>query len=112
MKDKAVPKRKKLIIILGLLFLISPINLITVPVFGLGLIDDLILWGFIIYYLKDELDKYWLGEKEANPKQQEALKGKDIIDDVDFEIKTADGEEYHPSGEPQEEADKANIGNK
>ena len=104
MKDKAVPKRKKLIIVLGILFLISPINLITVPVFGLGLIDDIILWGFIIYYLKDELDKYWLGEKEVNPKQQEALKGKDIIDDVDFEIETIDGEEVHISSKPEKES--------
>lgn len=92
MKDKEVPKRKKLIIILGILFLINPINLLTVPVFGLGLIDDIILWSFIIFYLRDELDKYWLGEKEVNPKQQEALKGKDIIDDVDFEVETVDGE--------------------
>lgn len=101
MKDKEVPRRKKFIIILGILFVINPINLATIPVFGLGLIDDLILWGFIIYYLKDELDKYWLGEKEVNPKQKEALKGKDIIDDVDFEIETVDGEEVHPSEEPQ-----------
>lgn len=105
MKDKGVPKRKKLVIILGILFLISPINLITVPVFGLGLIDDIILWSFIIYYFKDELDKYWLGEKEVNPKQREALKGKDIIDDVDFEIEAVDGKEIHPQEETQKKAD-------
>ena len=90
MKDKEVPKRKKLIIILGILFLISPINLITIPVFGLGLVDDIILWSFIIYYLRDELDKYWVGEGEGQSLKDNELKGKDIIEDVDFEVEADD----------------------
>ncbi|MEI8216692.1 MAG: hypothetical protein WCF96_06305 [Eubacteriales bacterium] len=90
MKDKEVPKRKKLIIILGILFLISPINLITIPVFGLGLVDDIILWSFIIYYLRDELDKYWVGEGEGQSLKDNELKGKDIIEDVDFEVEVDD----------------------
>jgi uncharacterized membrane protein YkvA (DUF1232 family) len=113
MKDKEVPKRKKLIIILGILFLISPVNLITVPIFGLGLIDDIILWSFIIYYLRDELDKYWVGEAEGPSLKDKELKGKDIIEDVDFEVEP---DEPNPNNnkkpeKKQEEEKNSNIGN-
>jgi uncharacterized membrane protein YkvA (DUF1232 family) len=113
MKDKEVPKRKKLIIILGVLFLISPVNLITVPIFGLGLIDDIILWSFIIYYLRDELDKYWVGEPEGPSLKDKELKGKDIIEDVDFEVEP-DDPNPKKNKEPEqksEEEKNSNIGN-
>jgi|GEM_PF-153322 len=87
MKDKDVPFRKKLIIILGILYLFSPIDLIPAPVLGFSVIDDIALWSFIIYYLKDELDKYWVGDDGKENVRKEALKGKDIIDDVNFEVK-------------------------
>jgi uncharacterized membrane protein YkvA (DUF1232 family) len=86
MKDKEVPIRKKLIIVAGLIYLIVPIDLIPGVVLGFGFIDDLVLWGFIIYYLKDELDKYWFQGEEPDPLKTEVLKGKDIIDDVDYEV--------------------------
>ena len=87
MKDKEVPFRKKLIIIFGVIYLLTPIDLIPAPVLGFGFLDDIALWGFIIYYLKDELDKYWLGEDGKEEERKEALKGKDNIEDVDYEIK-------------------------
>ena len=116
MKDKEVPKRKKLIIILGILFLISPVNLITVPIFGLGLIDDIILWSFIIYYLRDELDKYWVGEPEGPSLKDKELKGKDIIEDVDFEVEPDDpnlkkNNQHEPEKKSEEETKDSNIGN-
>ena len=101
MKDKEVPKRKKLIIIFGVLYLMTPIDLIPAPVLGFGFLDDIALWGFIIYYLKDELDKYWLGEDGKESERREALKGKDIIDDVDYEVEPeAEGAESKPQQEP------------
>lgn len=85
MKDKSVPKRKKLLIIFGIVYLFLPMDLIPpfVPVFGF--LDDLILWGFLIYYLRDELDRYWIGEKEVSPSKK--YRGKKIINDVNFEVK-------------------------
>ena len=90
MRDKTVPKRKKLIIILGILYFLTPIDLIPAPILIFGFVDDLVLWGFIIWYLKTELDKYWLGEKEVKPEQK--FRGKKIIDDVHFEVKEEDDE--------------------
>lgn len=82
MKDKKVPIRKKLIILFGVVYLVSPIDLIPAPVLGFGVLDDLTLWGFIIYYLKDELDRYW---KEETEPAEEKFKDKTIIDGVGFE---------------------------
>lgn len=85
LKDKTVPLRKKVVIVLGILYLLMPIDLIPAPILIFGFMDDLVIWGFIIYYFKKELDKYWLGEKEVKP--EEKFHGKKIIDDVNFEIK-------------------------
>jgi uncharacterized membrane protein YkvA (DUF1232 family) len=85
LKDKTVPLRKKFLIVIGILYFLWPIDLIPNPILLFGIIDDLVVWGFIIYYLKDELDKYWLGEKEADLKKN--FKDKKIISDVKFEVK-------------------------
>lgn len=85
MKDKKVPKRKKLIIVFGVLYLFTPIDLIPAPILGFGFLDDLTLWGFIIYYFKDELDKYW---KEETITSEEKYKDKTIIEDAVFEEAT------------------------
>jgi uncharacterized membrane protein YkvA (DUF1232 family) len=79
-----------MIIILGILYFLIPIDLIPAPILIFGFVDDLVLWGFIIWYLKTELDKYWLGEKEEKPEQK--FRGKKIIDDVHFEVKEEDDE--------------------
>lgn len=84
LKDKKVPKRKKLIIIAGIIYLISPVDLIPPVLFPIAWMDDTILWTFIILYLKDELDKYWIGEKTADPKKK--YRGKEIIEDVNYEV--------------------------
>lgn len=91
MKDPAVSKWKKAIIVVGLIYLILPFDLIPpiVPVFGF--LDDLILWAFIISYLKDELDKYWSEGKEGEDYSKK-FKGKDIVDNVDFTVKDEEQE--------------------
>ena len=84
-RDKKVPKRKKIIVLAGILYLILPIDLIPEPILIFGIVDDIVLWTFIIWYLKDELDKYWLGEDEVKPKKK--YRGKNIIEDVNYEVK-------------------------
>lgn len=84
MKDKSVPLHKKLIIVGGFLYLISPIDLIPEPILIFGIVDDITLWTFIIWYLKSELDQYWLGTDQVKP--AEKFRGKNIIDDVNFEV--------------------------
>jgi uncharacterized membrane protein YkvA (DUF1232 family) len=88
LKDPNVKKRKKLLVILGLVYLAMPIDLIPVVIFPIGFIDDIVLWLWILYHLRETLDTYWLGEKTVDLSKE--YKGKTIIDDVEFEVK----EEY------------------
>lgn len=90
MKDKSVPLRKKIIIVVGILYLLSPVDLIPEPILIFGIVDDITLWSFIIWYLKSELDKYWLETDQVKP--AEKFRGKNIIDDVNFEVEDQDDE--------------------
>lgn len=83
MKDKSVPKRKKALVIVGIIYLFLPVDLIPPILFPIAWIDDLILWIWILYHLRETLDKYWMGEK---PKDY-SKKYKDSIEDVDYEVK-------------------------
>lgn len=85
MRDKAVPKRKKAWIIGGIVYLLLPFDLIPPVLFPIAWMDDALLWLFIIWHLKDELDKYWLGTDELKPAKE--YKGKTIIDDVHYDVK-------------------------
>lgn len=91
MKDKSVPFRKKLLIALGIIYLFLPIDLIPPVLFPIGWIDDLLLWIWILWHLKDELDKYWLGEKAEDLSRK--YKDKDIINDATYEVNVQDNEE-------------------
>ena len=71
MKDKTVPKRKKLLIVLGIIYLV--------------------LWIWIIWHLKDTLDQYWVGEKEVDLSRD--FKNKDIVEGVEFTVDQEDEED-------------------
>ena len=95
MKDKTVPKRKKALVIFGLIYLVLPVDLIP-PILGpVGFIDDAILWIWIIWHLKDTLDQYWLGEKEVDLSKD--FHDKNIIEDVDYTV------EDHHTGQNRNE---------
>ena len=91
MKDKTVPKRKKLLIVLGILYLFLPIDLIPPVLFPFGFLDDLVLWIWIIWHLKDTLDQYWVGEKEVDLSRD--FKNKDIVEGVEFTVDQEDEED-------------------
>ena len=99
MKDKNVPLRKKFIIVAGFLYLLSPFNLIFEPVLIFGQLDEIVLWLFIIWYLKDELDKYWVNSGQAEPAVK--FHGKKIIDDVNFKVE--DDEKLRNRNEEQKQ---------
>ena len=84
MTDKSVPMRKKVLVIFGVAYLIMPLDLVPAVLFPVAWMDDLLLWIYIIYNLKDYLDKYWLGEKPVNLEKN--FKNKKIIDDVNFSV--------------------------
>ena len=87
LRDKSVPKRKKALIIIGIAYLFLPFHFFP-PVVFTSRITDLILWAWIIWYLREELDKYWIGEKQQDLSKK--YRDKTIIDNVDYEIKNKD----------------------
>ena len=89
MRDKSVSIFKKLLIIGGLIYLFSPISLIPIVLFPVAWVDGFILWVFILWYLKDELDKYWLGEKPQDLSKE--FRGKTVIRNVRYEVKDDEG---------------------
>ena len=90
MADKTVPKTKKALIIAGIVYLFLPFDLIPAMVFPLSLIDDVIVWLLIIWYLKKELDVYWTGEKKYDLSKK--YRSKDIVDDVEFKVEEDEAE--------------------
>lgn len=98
--DPSVPKRKKLLVIFGIIYLFVPIDLIPFTVLGFGIIDDLVLWIFILTHLADELDKYWR-ESEYGPREEAAVnprkayRGKTIIQGDGRVVEDDDAQEHH-----------------
>lgn len=88
MKDKSVPKRKKALIIAGIIYLLLPFDLIPPILFPIAWVDDLILWLWILWHLREELDKYWLGGKKVDLSKK--YRGKTVIDDVEYEVRGKD----------------------
>lgn len=93
MSDKTVPLRKKALVIFGIVYLLAPVDLIPIAIFPVGIMDDLILWTFIIWHLKDQLDTYWLGEKKGDLSQKYSRE--DIVDGVDFTVENSEEEDSH-----------------
>jgi uncharacterized membrane protein YkvA (DUF1232 family) len=79
LKDKRVALWKKLLIALGLVYLVLPFDFIPpiIPVFGW--LDDIILWLYLLYYLRDQLDSYDVPHSEAL--------------DVNYTVNSGEGEE-------------------
>ena len=84
LRDKTVPLRKKALVIFGIVYLFLPVDLIPPILFPFGFIDDLILWIFILWHLKDELDSYWLGEKSEDLSKK--FRDKTIVEGVEFDV--------------------------
>ena len=91
MADKTVPKRKKALIVLGIIYLFLPVDLIPPILFPIAWVDDLILWFWILWHLREELDKYWLGGKEVDLSKK--YRGKTFVDDVEYEVKEESAED-------------------
>lgn len=88
-KDKSVPLHQKLLIAFGVIYLISPLDLIPFPVLGFSWMDDFALWAFILYLLKEKLDKY---NEDYN--NEIKFNGKKIIDDVKYEVNSDEDDNY------------------
>ena len=92
MKDKTVPKSKKALVLFGLIYLVLPEDIIPPVLFPFGFLDDLVLWIWIIWYLKDTLDQYWVGEKTVDYSKD--FKSENLVEGVDYKVDT-DGEKVN-----------------
>ena len=84
MKDKTVPKRKKALVIFGLIYLFLPLDIIPPVLFPFGFLDDLVLWIFIILHLGDILDTYWMGEKTEDYSGH--FRPENLVENVNYNV--------------------------
>ncbi|MGI6767387.1 MAG: YkvA family protein [Lentihominibacter sp.] len=96
MADKTVPKTKKALIIAGIFYIIMPFDLVPILVFPFSLIDDIVIWLVILWYLRRELDSYWHGEKPKDYSQK--FRGKRVVDDVEYVVVEDDEESSKEGG--------------
>lgn len=79
LKDASQSLAKKILIIFGTVYLLSPVDLLPEPVFGIGIVDDLVLWGLILSYLAKELDSY-TGEEGISREARKKYRGTKIFE--------------------------------
>ena len=91
MKDKTVPKRKKALVIFGLIYLVLPVDIIPPVLFPFGFLDDLVLWLWIIWHLSDILDTYWMGEKTEDYSGK--FKTENLVENVQYNVDEEAGED-------------------
>lgn len=84
LKDKTVPLRKKALVVFGIIYLVAPIDIIPAVLFPFALLDDLVLWIYILWTLKDELDSYWMGEKTEDLSKK--FRDKTFVEGVEFDV--------------------------
>ena len=84
LRDKTVPRRKKALVIFGIIYLFLPVDLIPPVIFPFGFLDDLVLWLYILWHLSDILDTYWNGEKTED--YSGAFKPEKLVEDVEYSV--------------------------
>lgn len=84
LKDKTVPLRKKVLVIFGIVYLFMPVDLIPPILFPFAIVDDMIIWVYILWHLADELDTYWVGEKKEDLSKK--FRDKTFVEGVEFDI--------------------------
>ncbi len=82
--DKDVPFKKKILLIIGIIYFALPIDFIPEPILLLGFIDDIAILAFVLTKLSSDLDEY-IKNKEIKKKNKD-IKGK-IIENVEYDIK-------------------------
>lgn len=82
--DPAVPVSEKMWVIVSLLYLISPVDFIPDPIFGIGILDDLVVILLMLSFMADKLKKY-AETKNVSNRAQRQTDDQDIID-VEYEV--------------------------
>lgn len=85
LKDPSVSLTKKTLLLGGIAYLISPVDIIADPILGLGIIDDAVLLVYIINKLTEELESYLETENQEFDKDK-------IINQVEYRIDDDDSD--------------------
>jgi uncharacterized membrane protein YkvA (DUF1232 family) len=84
--DKEIPFREKWMVILPLIYILSPVDLIPAPVLGFSIIDDLVMMTFLYTFVWDKVNKYYGSEAGDDVK-------KNIVEDVEYEVRSDEEED-------------------
>lgn len=94
LRDKNAAFWKKGIIIISIVYLISPIEILPDFLLPVGFIDDLAVWSAIIVGLGNSLDEYRF--KTEGQDLSKKYRKKTVINDVEFEVDPDEnGEKYN-----------------
>lgn len=77
--DKKIPLREKWWIIIPLIYILSPVDLIPMPILGFSILDDLLMFIYLMTVVTEKTNKYY-GSTEKD------FKNKDFIENVDYKI--------------------------
>jgi len=76
--DKKIPLKEKWWIIIPVIYVLSPVDLIPEPILGFGIVDDIVMLGFLLSIVVDKTKKYH-DKNEMNKEK--------IIENVEYEVK-------------------------
>ena len=82
--DKNIPLKEKWWIILPALYILSPIDIIPFPILGFSILDDLVVFLFLLSMVKSKTQKYYGTEKRDDFKEE--VKDKTVIEDVEYHV--------------------------
>ena len=77
--DKKIPLKEKWWIIIPLIYILSPLDLIPMPILGFSILDDLLMFIYLMSVVTEKTKKYY-GNNEKD------FKDKDIIENVEYKI--------------------------
>ncbi len=77
--DKKIPLREKWWIIIPTIYILSPVDLIPMPILGFSILDDLLMFIYLMTVVTEKTNKYY-GNKEKD------FKNKDFIENVEYKI--------------------------
>ena len=75
--DKNVSLKEKWWVIIPIVYILSPADLIPDPVLGFGIVDDLVIFAFLLTLVYGKTKKYYEDNKPKN---------NDIVENVEYEI--------------------------
>ncbi|MDF2616660.1 MAG: hypothetical protein K0Q47_1315 [Sedimentibacter sp.] len=84
--DKSIPLKEKWWVIIPLIYIVSPADLIPAPILGFSIIDDAVVLAFLLSIAAGKTKKYY-NEQGAEYKGKEKEDIKNVVEDVEYEIK-------------------------